>query len=258
MKLIIRKDGQFFKEVDFSGSELIIGRSNEAGVQLLHEDISRKHVKISRTSNKIIIEDLGSKNGTMLQGAPIQKSEIQEGEVFTMGPFSISIESVAPQAQRTVVEHSIEDEPSTRSFNEDTNLSRPKIKSDDFPSASSPEEEEEPNSDSFLDAIAVSKKQDEDIESEAFIEAEPESEQVDPDSEPVIEYSKPTDPYKKVPEYLEEAKARKKKGKKKPKPEDEDYKTTPYQTFSPNWMRKKSLSQWIDPMKLKSKPGEAS
>ena len=234
MKLIIRKDGQFFKEVDFSGSELIIGRSNEAGVQLLHEDISRKHVKISRKSNKITIEDLGSKNGTMLQGTPVQKSEIQEGEVFTMGPFSISVESVAPQAQRTVVEHSIEDEPSTRSFNEDTNLSRPKIKSDDFPSASEPEAEqqEESNSDSFLDAIAVSKKQDEDIESEAFIEAEPESEPAEPDSEPVIEYSKPTDPYKKVPEYLEEAKARKKKGKKKPKPEDEDYKTTPYQSFS--------------------------
>jgi hypothetical protein len=160
MKLIIRKDGQFFKEVDFSGSELIIGRSNEAGVQLLHEDISRKHVRVTQGANKITIEDLGSKNGTMVQGSPIQKSVIQEGAIFTIGPFSISIESVAPQAQRTVVEHSL-DENSTRSFNDNTHTSRSAIRPDAFPSLrNQPENDspEESNSDSFLDAIAVSKK----------------------------------------------------------------------------------------------------
>jgi hypothetical protein len=218
MKLIIRKDGQFFKEVDFSGSELIIGRSNEAGVQLLHEDISRKHVRVTQGANKITIEDLGSKNGTMVQGSPIQKSVIQEGAIFTIGPFSISIESVAPQAQRTVVEHSL-DENSTRSFNDNTHTSRSAIRPDAFPSLrNQPENDspEESNSDSFLDAIAVSKKKaiekEDDIESEAFIPAE---EEVPQDSEPVIEYSKPTDPYKIIPEYLEEAEKKKKKSNKK-------------------------------------------
>lgn len=244
MKIIIRKHGQFFQEVDFSGSELILGRSNDADVQLLHEDISRKHVKISRRSNMITIEDLGSKNGTIFQGHSITKTSIGEGEVFSVGPFTISIESVAPQEQRTVVEHSLEDK-STNSFQEMdeeenqeapinvTHTSRSAIKPADFPSLSEEsEKEEEADSDSFLSAIAVSKK----TKPEADIDALNDSEHNEPsESDPIIEYSKPTDPYKDIPDYLRESKNKPKK-KNKPKieklKEPEEPKTLPYESFS--------------------------
>jgi pSer/pThr/pTyr-binding forkhead associated (FHA) protein len=234
MKIIIRKHGQFFREVDFSGSELVLGRSIETDVQLLHEDVSRKHVKISRKANRVVIEDLGSKNGTIYQGQSIQKSTIREGEIFSIGPFSISIESTAPQFQNTVVEHSLDPESTTSDFHENTGATNTSnsIKPDELHSASDEDELANKDDDSFLSAIAVSKKNKED--SEAEMESSPTMKEI-------IEYSKPTDPYKSIPEYLIEVKKRQKDKTKKPsekpdaKPENDDnnlFKTQPTKPYS--------------------------
>jgi hypothetical protein len=238
MKIIIRKHGQFFREVDFSGSELVLGRSLEADIQLLHEDISRKHTKILRKGNKVTIEDMGSKNGTVFRGQAIQKAAVQEGEVFSLGPFTISVEATAPQSQRTVVEHSLDAEAPTGDFHENTGATNTSntIRPDDFPSAmEDAEEENHDDSDSFLSAIAVSKKEKDD---------EADSIPTDPKMQDVIEYSKPTDPYRSIPEYLKEVEKRKKDSKpKKPtkkeelipdEPEEEEgiYETQPTRPYS--------------------------
>ena len=232
MKVLVRKNGQFFREVDFSGKDLVLGRSVEADIQLLHEDISRKHVKISQKSGQLILEDLGSKNGTVHRGKLTTKTVLQEGEVFSIGPFTISIESIAPQQQRTVVEHSLDPEAPTGDFHENTgatNTSRG-IRPDDFPSAEDQPEQKQ-DSDSFLSAIAVSKKEEQDDDEEYHVVGTENNDDpqviisTDPKMDEVIEYSKPTDPYRSIPEYLQEAKERKKnesKGKKTNEPSSTD------------------------------------
>ena len=49
--------------------EIIIGRSSDLDMVLVEEMVSRKHARIAYEDDAIVIEDLGSTNGTYLNGA---------------------------------------------------------------------------------------------------------------------------------------------------------------------------------------------
>lgn len=52
--------------------ETLIGRSNDCDVIVSGSTVSRHHAKISYTETGFFIEDLGSKNGTIVDGVPVQ------------------------------------------------------------------------------------------------------------------------------------------------------------------------------------------
>ena len=54
------------------GAEVTFGRTRVATVPLDSERVSRLHAKISRTGDRVVVEDLGSRNGTKLNGARIE------------------------------------------------------------------------------------------------------------------------------------------------------------------------------------------
>jgi pSer/pThr/pTyr-binding forkhead associated (FHA) protein len=66
--------------------QLIIGRSSELDMVLVEDMVSRKHAKIGWQAGKPTIEDLGSTNGTFVNGEKIQKpSRIKEGDRILIG-----------------------------------------------------------------------------------------------------------------------------------------------------------------------------
>jgi pSer/pThr/pTyr-binding forkhead associated (FHA) protein len=65
--------------------QLIIGRSSELDIVLVEDMVSRKHAKISITGGKISIEDLGSTNGTFVNGEKVKTSRIKEGDRILVG-----------------------------------------------------------------------------------------------------------------------------------------------------------------------------
>jgi DNA-binding NtrC family response regulator len=73
--------------------EITIGRASECDVVLAHESLSRRHVKL-RLSPVITVEDLGSRNGTRVRGAPITAGEpatLAVGETFQVGKFHLLV-----------------------------------------------------------------------------------------------------------------------------------------------------------------------
>lgn len=65
--------------------QLIIGRSSELDMVLVEDMVSRKHAKISLTNGKITIEDLGSTNGTFVNGEKVKTSRLKEGDRILIG-----------------------------------------------------------------------------------------------------------------------------------------------------------------------------
>ena len=65
--------------------QLIIGRSSELDMVLVEDMVSRKHAKISITNGKITIEDLGSTNGTFVNGEKVKTSRLKEGDRILIG-----------------------------------------------------------------------------------------------------------------------------------------------------------------------------
>ncbi len=65
--------------------QLIIGRSSELDIVLVEDMVSRKHAKITLSGGKITIEDLGSTNGTFVNGEKVKSSRIKEGDRILVG-----------------------------------------------------------------------------------------------------------------------------------------------------------------------------
>jgi len=62
-----------------------IGRSAENDIVISDPNVSRRHGRLSRSENGFIVEDLGSTNGTLLDGAPIDRERIESGDELAFG-----------------------------------------------------------------------------------------------------------------------------------------------------------------------------
>jgi 3',5'-cyclic-nucleotide phosphodiesterase len=74
--------------IEFSRDSLLLGRSPDSDLQIKDHFVSRKHLRISRKGSRIFIKDLNSRNGTFVNGEPINPGievELPEGVPVVMG-----------------------------------------------------------------------------------------------------------------------------------------------------------------------------
>ena len=74
------------KVMDLPPGELVIGRAAPAGLVIDHPEISRRHARITQRGGVHFLEDLGSTNGTRLNGQPVVGSRpLAQGDVIQLG-----------------------------------------------------------------------------------------------------------------------------------------------------------------------------
>jgi pSer/pThr/pTyr-binding forkhead associated (FHA) protein len=66
-------------------SEFAIGRQGDLAVTLEDDWVSRKHARIRRTGDEFVLEDLGSSNGTYVDGVPIVSCVLRVGDWIQIG-----------------------------------------------------------------------------------------------------------------------------------------------------------------------------
>ena len=65
----------------FEGDAMIIGRASDADLPIPDRFLSRHHARLVVRDGKILVEDMGSRNGTLLNGQPVQSpTEIRIGD----------------------------------------------------------------------------------------------------------------------------------------------------------------------------------
>lgn len=69
---------------------LVFGRSGEADIMLPHISISRRHLALRAREDGRgwLVEDLGSKSGTYLNGRLFQREPLTYGDIVALGPFA--------------------------------------------------------------------------------------------------------------------------------------------------------------------------
>ncbi|MBW2733708.1 MAG: DUF4388 domain-containing protein [Deltaproteobacteria bacterium] len=72
-------------------AELIIGRSSDLDMVLVEDMVSRKHAKISTDNDQIVIQDLGSTNGTFVNGEKVKRVRLREGDRILIGTSIIKL-----------------------------------------------------------------------------------------------------------------------------------------------------------------------
>ena len=88
-KLILSLDGQVIKEYDISKERMTIGRKPHNDIQIDNLAVSGEHAMVMTILNDSFLEDLGSTNGTMVNGQPIKKHFLQADDVVEIGKYKL-------------------------------------------------------------------------------------------------------------------------------------------------------------------------
>jgi pSer/pThr/pTyr-binding forkhead associated (FHA) protein len=73
------------------GQEILVGRSSDLDMVLVEEMVSRRHSRIFMRGGVMGIEDLGSTNGTFVNGEKIQRASIKEGDRVLIGTSILKV-----------------------------------------------------------------------------------------------------------------------------------------------------------------------
>jgi pSer/pThr/pTyr-binding forkhead associated (FHA) protein len=66
-------------------TECVVGRATDADFVLEDPGASRRHLRVSRDGDGYVVEDLGSRNGTIVNGARIQRHALADGDLLRVG-----------------------------------------------------------------------------------------------------------------------------------------------------------------------------
>lgn len=74
----------------------VLGRSDDADLTIADETVSRRHVELRGTRTELEIEDLGSSNGTTLNGNDIVGAiTLHDGDLVGVGSATFLVKSIA-------------------------------------------------------------------------------------------------------------------------------------------------------------------
>ena len=79
-KLILSMDGLVLKEIPLTKERMTIGRKPHNDIQIDNLAISGEHAALVTILNDSFLEDLNSTNGTLVNGQPIKKHFLQNGD----------------------------------------------------------------------------------------------------------------------------------------------------------------------------------
>jgi len=98
-KLILSMDGLVLKEIPLTKERTTIGRKPHNDIQIDNLAVSGEHAVIVTILNDSFLEDLGSTNGTVVNGNPIKKHFLQNNDVIELGKYKLKfIGEAAPAA----------------------------------------------------------------------------------------------------------------------------------------------------------------
>jgi len=107
---------------DLTTHATLVGRATDNDIQVKDPSVSRKHMKILRKGDRFFIEDLGSQNGTWIDGHPIKSGitvQIEEGLPFVIGGVLAVVGKRSPE-DGMVLQYSVDLSSETGEMKENT------------------------------------------------------------------------------------------------------------------------------------------
>src|SRR5678816_3017913 len=103
-KLILSMDGLVLKEIPLTKERTTLGRKPHNDIQIDNLAVSGEHAVIVTILNDSFLEDLGSTNGTLVNGNPVKKHILHSNDVIEIGKYKLKYVSEAPAGQTSVAD----------------------------------------------------------------------------------------------------------------------------------------------------------
>jgi hypothetical protein len=100
-KLVLSLDGVVLREINLSKERTTIGRRSHNDVVIDNLAVSGEHAVIFTSGADTYLEDLGSTNGTTVNGQPIKKHLMQAGDTVEVGKYKLKylVDGAAPDGE---------------------------------------------------------------------------------------------------------------------------------------------------------------
>lgn len=123
---IYEENGPFLKSFKISNKLVVAGRDKTADLRIQDKYISRKHFQIEFLGKgKLFLQDLGSANGTFLNGKKVEQSKLEDGDEIIVGEKRIIISYKLPKPAKPL--HVVTPDAKTKprvDFNEKTEVAK--------------------------------------------------------------------------------------------------------------------------------------
>ncbi len=86
---VILPDG---RRIPIGAEPLVVGRLPECGIVLQDSNVSRRHAEFRRNGDAIVVTDLGSTNGTRVNGTPVREHFLVSGDEVSVGSTRLVFE----------------------------------------------------------------------------------------------------------------------------------------------------------------------
>lgn len=91
--LVLVRDSGKTTAVPMKRARMVIGRKPECEIRIPRPEVSREHCEIRVDGGRLLVRDLGSSNGTLIDGKRISgETAVPAGSVLTIGPATFVIQ----------------------------------------------------------------------------------------------------------------------------------------------------------------------
>lgn len=89
-KLFVTRDNTVVSIEELNKPEILVGRSHLCHIKIDQNSISGKHFKLEKTAEGYRIQDMGSTNGTWVNGERVQSQLLADGDIISIGKYELA------------------------------------------------------------------------------------------------------------------------------------------------------------------------
>ncbi len=93
-RLVVTRPEGATEVLGLAGRPVTVGRAEGVDLHVDEARVSRHHCVIFGGPGRLVVRDLGSSNGTLVNGAPVQQATLAHGDVIEVGSTRLTVEAV--------------------------------------------------------------------------------------------------------------------------------------------------------------------
>ena len=108
LKLVVLSQGLTGRSYELKVDKTTVGRVDDNTFPIVEPSVSSHHCEVLLRGNEVLVKDLGSTNGTFINGQKITEGALKPGQILRLGQVEVRLEADTPgPTGKKVVDHTM-------------------------------------------------------------------------------------------------------------------------------------------------------